>query len=114
MSATVLCQRCGTNDGGQVTTDDTTGGTVIVLHGDIDACTGRQLQVLRAEAAATGHPVTVDVTAVSFMDCTGVSFLITLTKDIAPRRVTVLRPTPQVASLLAITQLARILDSVID
>lgn len=114
MSTTLPGRCCDVDDGGRVETDASTGVTRVVLHGEIDACTGAHLHVLAETAASTRRPVTVDMEAVSFLDCTGIAFLVALTKRTAPRRVTVRHAPPQVASLLAITQLTTVLDVVID
>ena len=90
--------------------DHAASASTIVLHGEIDAAVGPWLDDLRTEAVAAGYGITLDVTDVPFMDSSGASFVVRLTQGVAPRRVRVLRPSPQVLHLLTVTQLSTIVD----
>ena len=63
--------------------------TRIVLVGEIDLVLRSDLQAAAADAAARGGPVLVDLSDVSFMDSTGIGFLVLLARS---GRATGLRP----------------------
>jgi anti-anti-sigma factor len=98
----------GVADGGSISVDHLAAITTVVLHGEIDAALSGRLDALRAQADAAGYPVTLDVTRVSFMDSTGVAFLVRLHRSVAPHPVTILRPTAAVRYLLEVTQLTQV------
>lgn len=102
--------RWATAGGGRVDVDHASSSSTIVLHGEIDAAVGARLDVLRAEAVSAGYGVTLDVSDVPFMDSSGASFVVRLTQGVAPERVRVVRPSPQVLHLLTVTQLSTIVD----
>jgi len=54
--------------------------TRIVLVGEVDLVLRSDLQAVAADAAARGRPVEVDLSDVSFMDSTGVGFLVSLAR----------------------------------
>jgi anti-sigma B factor antagonist len=96
-------------DGGSIAVDESAGVTTIVLRGEVDAALAQRLGELRAQATAAGHAVTVDLSAVTFMDSSGAAFLVHLYRSVQPQPVTLLRPTAAVRYLLDVTQLTRIL-----
>ncbi|MEW1957050.1 STAS domain-containing protein [Kineococcus sp. NPDC059986] len=100
------------SDGGHVEVDHEAGLTVITLHGEVDAALGNVLDDLCARAGAAGLPVRVDLSAVTFLESTGASFLVRLTRAVAPHRVTLVKPAPQVVYLLQVTKLVTIFDIV--
>ncbi|WP_328291285.1 STAS domain-containing protein [Kineococcus sp. NBC_00420] len=91
--------------GGQILIDHTAKRTTITLHGEVDAAIGGRLDTLREEATAAGHHVTIDISAVSFMDSTGLAFLAQLIRGSTPQPVRLLNPAPQVAYLLNVSGL---------
>ncbi|MEZ0493866.1 STAS domain-containing protein [Kineococcus sp. TBRC 1896] len=97
-------------DGGHLEVDHEAGLTVITLHGEVDAALGSVLDDLHARADAAGLPVRVDLSAVTFLESTGASFLVRLTRAAAPHRVTLVKPAPQVLYLLQVTKLVTIFD----
>lgn len=52
------------------------GVCVIRVDGDVDLATSAQLRTALLRSAAAGHPVTVDLSGVGFLDATGISALV--------------------------------------
>lgn len=82
--------------------------TTVVLRGEVDAACEEHLDTLAGNALTAGHPVVLDVGAVTFMDSTGAAFIATLARGLGAGRVTVVRATPQVRFLLTVTRLASV------
>ncbi len=87
--------------------------TRIVVSGEIDADLGPDLQEAAADAEATGLPIEVDATHVTFMDSSGIAFLARLASRSADR-VRVLRAPDPVRFLLEVTRIGELLDLVDD
>ena len=100
--------------GGHIFIDHTAKSTTIALHGEVDAAIGGRLDTLREEATAAGHHVTVDVSAVSFMDSTGLAFLAQLIRGNTPQPARLRNPAAQVAYLLTVSGLSNLFDIDID
>jgi anti-sigma B factor antagonist len=80
---------------------------LITLPGEVDLSTQDQLTDLLGQFAATDAPSPhVDLSTVTFMDCTGLTFLVTLRRASAARGgiVTLLHPHPNVLRLLRVVQ----------
>ncbi len=99
-------------DGGHLEVDHEARLATITLHGEVDAALGNVLDDLCARAGAAGLPVRVDLSAVTFLESTGASFLVRLTRAVSPHRVTLVKPAPQVLYLLQVTKLVTIFDIV--
>lgn len=110
MSDDELYARGDADGGGHLDVDEAGQQTTIVLHGEVDAAIGGLLEDLGARAVAAGYAVQLHVRAVSFMDSTAAAFLIRLAREVAPRRVRLLKPAPQVQHLLAVTGLSTLVD----
>lgn len=100
--------------GGVLVVDVAAARTTVVLRGEIDAASAPLLDELRHAAVETGHSVVVDVTAVPFMDSSGVAFLVRLLRGVGSGRVAVLGPRPQVSHLLEVTQLVSVVEVLTD
>ena len=87
--------------------------TRIVVSGEIDADLGPDLTEAAADAEATGLPIEVDATHVTFMDSSGIAFLARLASRSADR-VRVLRAPDTVRFLLEVTKIGELLDLVDD
>lgn len=87
--------------------------TRIVVSGEIDADLGPDLQEAATDAEATGLPIEVDATHVTFMDSSGIAFLARLASRSADR-VRVLRAPDPVRFLLEVTKIGELLDLVDD
>lgn len=99
---------------GAVVVDHGQRRTTIALRGEVDAGLEVDLAALCARVGLEGteaeHVVVVDLGAVTFMDSSGIAFLVRLTQRVAPRRPRVLRAPEQVRFVLDVTGLATILD----
>ena len=87
--------------------------TRIVVSGEIDADLGPDLQEAAVDAEATGLPIEVDATHVTFMDSSGIAFLARLASR-SSDRVRVLRAPDPVRFLLEVTKIGELLDLVDD
>jgi anti-anti-sigma factor len=84
----------------------------MAIAGEVDASSvGRLQQEFEDIASETRGDVIVDLGMVSFMDSTGLSFLIAAHKRLKARaaRLVVFSPTPQLLRLFEITGLSQIL-----
>ncbi len=96
--------------GGRVDIDDERALTTVHLHGEIDAASTPLLHDLLHQCAYAGHPVTIELGALTFMDSAGLNFLARLVTTSAPARVTLAHPGPQVTFLLQRTGLEQLFD----
>jgi anti-sigma B factor antagonist len=86
--------------------------TLITLSGEIDLATSAELESAAQEAIARGQPVRVDVSALSFMDSAGVSFMATLARagSQAGWRPTFIGPSRRIRELLSMVGLAQAVE----
>lgn len=88
--------------------------TTIALRGEVDAGLEGELSALCSRVVLDGaeaeHVVVVDLGAVTFMDSSGIAFLVRLTQRIAPRRPRLRHAPDQVRFLLDVTGIGSILD----
>jgi anti-sigma B factor antagonist len=103
----------------QLTTFDINGHPVIAVAGEIDVCSAPVMHACLRQAADIcdisadgGHDLVVDLSAVTFMDASGLSVLLRADHRArrAGRRLRVAAPTPAISRLLQIT----LLDSYFD
>ena len=86
--------------------------TVVRLSGEVDLSCSDLLSAARAEAAERGLPVRLDLSALSFIDSTGIGFvarLATLERD-AGRRLAVVGTSRRITEALSLTGLDDLLD----
>lgn len=103
----------------QLTTREINGHHVIVVAGEIDICSAPIVHACLRQAADTrdlsadgGHDLVVDLSAVTFMDASGLSVLLRADHRArrTGRRLRVAAPTPQITRLLQVTQLDSYFD----
>jgi anti-anti-sigma factor len=65
-----------------VETTESGGATIVAVDGDVDLATVPQLRtaLLGAAAAGDGRPLVIDLTAVTFMDSSGLAVLLATTQ----------------------------------
>lgn len=88
------------------------GVTLVRLSGEVDVVLGADLEHAARDAIDRYEPVVVDLTAVTFLDSVGLSFISRLVaaEFQVSRRVTVLGATGQVQYLLELSGLSPLLD----
>ena len=64
-----------------VTTRRHDGRTLVTASGEIDASTAVHLSRAAADALGHGRPVVLDLTAIAFMDCSGLWVLLNATRE---------------------------------
>lgn len=88
--------------------------TTITLRGEVDAGLEGELTALCSRVVLEGpeadHVVVVDLGAVTFMDSSGIAFLVRLTQHVAPRRPRLRHAPDQVRFLLDVTGIGSLLD----
>ena len=103
----------------KLTTRDINGHQVIAVAGEIDICSApivhaclRQATDICDISADAGHDLVVDLSAVTFMDASGLSVLLRADHRArrADRRLRVAAPTPQITRLLQVTHLDAYFD----
>ncbi len=91
-------------DGTRIVAERTTRGCVIYVAGEIDIATAPQLQRALDEAIeASDDPVVVDLSAVEFMDGSGLRVLLSTVRRARARKFGVASPSAAVRRLLEIT-----------
>ncbi len=82
------------------------GGVTLTIEGEVDFAVADELAKVGLEclAAAPGAPLRIGLSAVSFMDSSGVNALITLRRA-APDAVVLIAPSAQVTRVLQLTAL---------
>ena len=93
----------------EVTPDGST--AVVTLSGEIDAGERDDLLAVAASADVAGRAVAVDLAGVTFMDSTGIGFLLRL-RGVAAGRVRLLAPQPFVLGLLEVAAVDGLFDVV--
>ena len=86
---------------------DEAGTVTLAPAGEIDVSTAPQMRELLVDAIASGHPVVVDLGAVTFIDSTGIGVFVMAHKrlDANGSMMVLCAPTEQVRALLEITGL---------
>ncbi len=97
---------------GGIDVTDLDGYTLVRLWGEIDGALREQASESMAQAMASTEPVVVDVAGVTFIDSSGLAFLLQLNLAAAEtgQRMTVRDPNRVVADLLAMIGMGDELD----
>ena len=89
------------------------GHVVVSVQGELDACTGPMLQARLEDAveAEGGPSIVMDLGAMTFIDSSGLTALVSAHKWLASKQgsLTLSRPTAQTRKILEITGLDRVL-----
>jgi anti-sigma B factor antagonist len=83
---------------------------VVAVHGEVDLLTAPELAECVAAAIATGPlDVVLDLTDMTFVDCSGISVFVSAQKELSAERHVVLRhPRPFVRQTLGILEIGAI------
>lgn len=83
------------------------GDTVVTVSGELDIVTGEELRSRLHAALAPAHTVLIDLSGVTFLDCSGLRVLLWARRQAAAMgaRLLLHAPSPAVARLLATTHL---------
>ena len=82
--------------------------SVLFLSGELDMATAEQLSSALAPAVTEGGPITVDISALTFMDSTGVHALIRAAATLKDRGCIVIHGLEGNASIRKLFELTRI------
>jgi anti-anti-sigma factor len=91
---------------------DLRGDRTLVVHGELDIATAPELVNLLARMRRHGHPVTVDLAEVTFMDSTGLTTLMDAHTQARENgwSFSLRRPSPSVRRVFELAGVSRILD----